>query len=109
MVKLPKTVSSLFDLKLIRTIFLFFSLSFFAVRYLIVFIQFIMDLRRNPCFNFGCRNTTRKSPAADNDISLQTVSSEGWVDNRGIIAVENEFCQADDTVNNKVNYGHILN
>lgn len=109
MVKLPKTVSSLFDLKLIWTIFLFFSLSFFAVRYLIVFIQFIMDFHRNPCFNFGCRNTTRETQAADNDISLQTVSSEGRVDTPGIIAVENEFCQADVTVNNKVNYGHIVN
>lgn len=63
-----------------------------------------MDFR-----NFGCRNTTRETQAADNDISLQTVSSEGQVDNPGIIAVEIEFCQADDTVNNKVNYGHILN
>ena len=90
MVKLLKTVSSLFDLKLIRTIFLFLSLSFFAVRYLIVFIQFIMDRRRNPRSNFGSRNTTQE--AADNDISLQTVSSEWRDENPGIIAVKNEFC-----------------
>ena len=89
---------------------MYFFFFFFAVRYLIIFVQFAMDCRKNPRLSWSCiwllLTTAQEAQADVTDASshktsgMQAMAKGSDFDIPGIIAEVNDSCQVDNTVDN---------